>query len=125
MNMPTLLMYNLQNQKGAKIKMLCHKKHIAFKSVDKSLYNCKILDLLSGENTPRENPSEDFSDEMLLFADFNNQLLNDFLKSMNTSKSYVALKAVLTEHNGNFTSIQLHNEISAEHNALKNGKTAH
>lgn len=125
MNMPIILMYNLQNQKGAKIKMLCHKKRISFKSVDKNEYNLKIKDLLDGNPTENRGETQDFTDEMLLFANFSNQLLNDFLKSMSSAKAYVSLKAVLTEHNGKFTSIQLHSEITAEHNAMKRGVTAH
>lgn len=125
MNTPYVLLYNLQNSKGAKIKMICHKLNIGFKSVEKSEYSLKISDLLNHQEPEETLENNDFSDEMLLLAHFNNQLLNTFLKNLQSSKVPVALKAVLTEHNSQFTSIELHNEISEEHKALKEGRTAH
>lgn len=125
MNAPYVLLYNLQNPKGSKIKMICHKLNIGFKSVEKSEYSLKIADLLNHKEAEDLSESNDFSDEMLLLAHFNNQLLNTFLKNLKSSKVPVALKAVLTEHNSSFTSLQLYNEISAEHRALSEGRTAH
>lgn len=125
MNSPYVLLYNLQNSKGAKIKMICHKLNISFKSVERSEYSLKIADLISHKEPEKASKSSDFSDEMLLLAHFNNQLLNTFLKNLKSGKVPVALKAVLTEHNSKFTSIQLYNEISAEHKALREGRVAH
>lgn len=125
MNSPYVLLYNLQNTKGAKIKMICHKMNIGFKAVEKSEYSIKITDLLNHKETENASENGNFSDEMLLLAHFNNQLLDIFLKNLKSGKVPVALKAVLTEHNSNFTSNQLHNEISAEHKALREGRTAH
>lgn len=125
MNNPYVLLYNLQNLKGAKIKMICHKLSIGFKSVNKSEYSLKISELLSNKEAENLLENGDFSDEMLLLAHFNNQLLNKFLKNLKAEKVPVALKAVLTKYNCEFTSIQLYNEISAEHKALREGRVAH
>lgn len=125
MNYPIVLMYNLQNSKGAKIKMICHKMNIPFKSVEKSEYSLRICDLLESKSAENADNFSDFNDEMLLIANFSRQMLNDFLKRLSSAKAPVALKAVLTEHNSLFTSSKLYNEISSEHNALKEGKTIH
>ena len=112
------LLYNLQNKKGAKIKMLCHKMKIPFKSVEKVEYSMTIQQLT--DEAPCEHPAEtdDFDDEMLLFSGFSNQQINDILKGLHSSKSNVALKAVVTDYNRGLTSKQLHDTIKSEHLAL-------
>lgn len=121
-----VLIYNLKGTKGAKIKMICHKMNISFKSVGKSEYSMKIIDLLNLSSVSTEEKNvEDFNDEMLLLANFSNTIFNNFLRALNSSKTPVLLKAILTEHNSSFNSYELYKEISAEHKALSQGKKAH
>lgn len=127
MNTPIVFLYNLQNSKGAKIKMQCHKLHIRFKSVEKAEYKLKLKELaaLTAEQNIEE-PAENFSDEMLVFVHFTQPLLNTFLNSIRKAKAPVALKAVYTDYNANLDSVALYHEIRAEHEMMtKQGISVH
>lgn len=127
MNTPIVFLYNLQNSKGAKIKMQCHKLHIRFKSVEKTEYKLKLKELANlvpVEN--REEPLEDFNAEMLVFVHFTQSLLNTFLESIRKAKVPVALKAVYTDYNSNLDSVALYHEIHSEHEMMtKHGQSLH
>ena len=124
--MPTLLLYNLDNEKGNRLRMLAMRLRIRIQNVAPEEYG-ETLAALTGRaeraGVPCETP---FSGEMLVFADFDNGLLNRFLtESRKAHIPAVALKAVLTPTNMSWTSVQLHEEIGKEHEALRQGQSAH
>ncbi len=121
---PVILFYNLDNEKGRKLKLICLKHKIKIKVIEKAQYSSAIgalagLSDLPVPVTPQDVPETDFSDEMIVFHNFDNRLLNTFLLEFKkNSLPRVDLKAVLTEHNRTWNSYHLHNELSTEHEAM-------
>ncbi|MCF2641494.1 MAG: DUF3783 domain-containing protein [Lachnospiraceae bacterium] len=119
---PTILFYNLDNEKGRKIKLICLKLKIRIKKADKNDYFQPIGSLF-GLMEPSENVSfseNTFSDEMLVMKDFSNQLLDRFLLEFKKNHiERVDLKAILTPDNISWNSIKLHEELVKEHESMK------
>ncbi len=121
---PVILFYNLDNEKGRKLKFLCLKYKIRIKNVRKDQYSETLTALLTDKSTaaPTEftpDSVKDFSDEMLVFCGFTGQMLDSFLGEFSKNKiPRIALKAVLTEQNASWDSYRLHTELDAEHKAL-------
>ena len=118
--MVTLLMYNITGSKAIEIKNICRGFGVHYREVLPGQYGVKLADLLGDESLMCEGGG--FEDEMLYFAGFPDALLNIFLKLLRQRKCTVALKAVMTETNMNYTSTELYKEISAEHQAMQGGK---
>lgn len=123
--MTEILMYNIGAKKAITIKNICRALNIGFREVDKADYGYKLGFLLGITDDNTAKTGESFDDEMLYLAGFNDGLLNIFLKLSRSKKCVVALKAVMTETNVNYTSFELYNEISAEHKAMRSGKSIH
>ena len=121
---PVILFYNLDNEKGRRLKLICLKHKIKIKVVPKTDYETAIGTLVGLPDIPAPTDSsevtqEDFNDEMLVFHHFDNQLLDTFLMEFRKNNiPRVNLKAVLTEHNMRWNSYALHQELSAEHEAM-------
>lgn len=63
-----------------------------------------------------------FSEEMLLFAHFPETLLSRFLQSWKTTGlPPVALKAVLTDANRDWNSLELHEQLVEERDSIRRG----
>ena len=63
-----------------------------------------------------------FDDEMLLLEGLRGSELNRFLDALRSRGAAVPLKAVVTEHNLNWSSLRLHRELKKEHMRLSAGK---
>lgn len=120
-----VLLYNIEKRKAIEIKNLCRKMNISYSDVDESDYGYKLDYLLDIDDNSAKTEGESFNEEMLLLADFNNGMLDLFLSLLRKKKCTVALKAVLTDTNRKFTSYELYNEISMEHEAMSKGERAH
>ena len=123
--MPQILLYNLNNEKGGRLRMLAMRLRVRIQNVAPEEYG-ETLAALVGKaertNAPCDAP---FAEEMLVFVDFDNGLLNRFLGEARKAKAVVALKAVLTPTNMQWTSAQLCTEIGREHIAMTQGRSAH
>ncbi len=134
-----VLMYNLDNDKGKKIEQFSRSIGLRAKNVGSEYYNQPIEALLSdlqdkkdstscgdssGEIIAQDDVSASstdnaFEDEMLVLCGFNSRLLDIFLKEYKKRKlEPVALKAILTEHNKKWNSVQLHAELCRERAAF-------
>ena len=120
MSTPMLLMYNLENEKGSKIKLICLKLRIKIRVVKPEEYLQPlgaVAGLEPGNNSLYQG--EGFGDEMLVMVNFANDMLNSFLQEMRKHQlKPVALKAVLTPTNAGWSSIALHDEIKKEHEVM-------
>ena len=123
--MAEILMFNIEKSKAVKIKMLCRKFFMEATEVSKENFGCKISYLLGMLEDREGAENSDFSEEMLYFADVNGGLLSILLDQLRRIKAPVALKAVKTEANVNFTPYELYREISAEREAIARGESAH
>ena len=81
----TVLLYNLNNEKGRKIRFLLVRLGMRIRVVEKEDYG-KPLGVLAGMKDVTledENaPVEDFQDEMLVLRGFTDKRLDAFLKGM-------------------------------------------
>lgn len=118
MIMTEVWMYNIEGAKAIKIKNLCRKLYIAFREVPREDFGVKISALLGMSDDRQAKPGSDFEEEMLFLSDFQGAMLDIFLTQLRRQKAGVALKAVRTESNVEFTSYELYKEISAERKAL-------
>ena len=108
--MTEVLMYNIEEGKRLKIKLLCNKLNIRSREVDPSEFGMKLSALLGIDDDKTVAPDSEFDGEMLYLSDFYGGMLNIFLNQ---------LKAVRTEANLGFTSFELYRELCEEHKALE------
>lgn len=126
MSAPLLLMYNLENDKGTRIRLLCMKLHIRFRGVDPSEYGQPVGALAGFCPAGPDEPGPGFDDEMLVMVSFDGGLLNRFLQQIRAAHiPPVALKAMLTPTNMTWSSHRLHHEIRSEHEAMQQHRLAH
>ena len=124
--MPEILMYNLDDKKGSRLRLMCLKLHIRARSVAPSEYGEPVGALAGLLPRTGAAPTAGFDDEMLVLVNFGGKLLNRFLQEMRAAKTPgVALKAVLTPTNAQWDSVRLHAEIRREHEAMRAGAPAH
>ena len=88
---PVILFYNLENSKGRTLKMLCLRLKIKIRIITKEQYNQTLGALAGIDGFP-------LKEEVYTGDGF----------------TRIGLKAVLTEHNINWDSIALHEELLAE-----------
>ena len=72
---------------------------------------------LEGFSPVEETVEGGFSDEMLVLCGLSGPQLDALLSSLRRSRVVVALKAVVTEDNAAWSSLQLHDELRQEHEA--------
>lgn len=118
----TVFFYNLNTAKGRQIRMLCLKLGLQIRNVDREQY-MEPVGALAGvqgfELTGEIYTGEGFQNEMLVMKGFSNSMLDAFLRGFRTMKiAPVALKAVLTESNCSWNSLELYDELVKEHEAM-------
>ena len=74
---------------------------------------------LEGFSPVEETVEGGFSDEMLVLCGLSGPQLDALLLSLRRSRVVVTLKAVVTEDNAAWSSLQLHDELRQEHEAMK------
>lgn len=117
-----ILLYNLENEKGKKIEQLCNSLQTPFRHIPPSSYSA-CIGTLAG--IPHVNPvnvpfsSEIFTDEMMVFFNFNGKELNEFLNRYREEGiGKVNLKATITPYNKHWSSSHLRNELQKEYEEL-------
>ncbi len=116
-----ILLYNiLDDGRNNKIKKALRNKNIVLRKVSKNDYKMPIFQLLTGMSTTSETcyRGEELSDEMIVFA-IRRENLDSVLAALKDEGIYVPYKAVVTEKNGWWNSIQLFNELRREHEEIK------
>ena len=123
----TVLVYNMEGgNKGRMVKLICMQMGIRIKTVDKSQYMKPIGELaglkeITGQGQDESYEGEGFTDEMLIMCGLTGSRIDQLLDSFRRQKlERIALKAVLTEHNKTWNSIQLHDELCREHEYMNN-----
>ena len=124
---PTVLLYNLENDKGRKIKALCLTLKLRARSVLPEDFG-QPLDGVLGL-VPRAETAETgeaFPDELLVMAGLSSHQMNQLLQGFRRKKiPPVELKAVLTVSNGGWNAYQLRDELKREHEAMLRGENLH
>ena len=116
--MTEVLMYNIEQEKRIKIKLLCRKLNINAREVEKSEFGMKLSTLLGLDDDKTVAPDSDFDGEMLYLSNFYGATLNIFLNQLKKQNTPVALKAVQTDSNIGYTSCELYRELCEEHKMM-------
>lgn len=122
-----ILSYNLPAKHLAKLRMAAMKLGVRVRPVEKREY-LQSLGSFTGLLGTFESvyDGENFPEPMLVLCGFSQPMVNTFLTLLKASRlPPVPLKAVLTETNQGWNSLELHDELKQEHEALKNGQPLH
>ena len=126
MNTPLILLYNLDNPRGAKIRRMCLPLGLRTRLVKPEEYSLPLGELVDGAAPASSEAGEVFSDEMLVLVNCTGPQLDQFLQSFRRNKiPPVALKAVLTPTNRTWSSYALYAELLRERQAIQEGQSAH
>ena len=126
MNTPTILLYNLDNPRGAKIRRMCLPLRLRTALVPRESYGLPRGELAEGAVPEAPYDGDGFDDEMLLIVNCPGPLLDLFLQAFRRQKlAPVRLKAVLTPTNREWDSVALHAELCRERQAIAEGQAAH
>lgn len=119
---PVVLTYHIAPAKLAKIQVLCLRLGIRVRPVLPEEYGAPLAalaDLAEAGQYPAL--PEDFSGEMLVMANFRPGMLDAFLNGFRQARiPPVPLKAMLTETNAQWNSLELHRAIAEEHEMMQN-----
>ena len=110
MNHPMVLLYNLNNEKGGKIRRMCLPLGLRSRLVEPAEYGLTLSQLVEGQTPETPWAGECFSDELLLLVNCPGPLLD---------------KTVLTPTNSGWTSLELREELAREREAIRQGQGAH
>lgn len=126
MNHPMVLLYNLNNEKGGKIRRMCLPLGLRSRLVEPAEYSLTLSQLVEGQTPETPWAGECFSEELLLLVNCPGPLLDRFLQGFRRNKiPPVGLKAVLTPTNSGWTSLELREELAKEREAIRQGQGAH
>lgn len=122
--MPQVLLFNVGEEKKKKIRFLLIKLGAACREVPPEDFG-KTLSELTGRGAAAAEVAEPFSGEMLVMDGLDPARLQALLDGLRRVKAPVALKAVVTESNLEWTASRLYSELAAEHEAMSRGARAH
>lgn len=119
---PTILLFNFSDKPRLdKIIRAILPLKIKIKKVDKEDYMQPIGSLIGikGIDSIEEKyDGPELNDEMLLLSDMTDPQLNQLLQSLRKAGVSINLKAVLTENNKYWNTLQLYEELKLENEAL-------
>lgn len=121
---PIVLTYHIAPAKLAKIQVLCLRLGIRVCPVLPEDYG-EPLAALAGltEKGQYPMPTDTFTDEMLVMAHFRPGMMDAFLNGFRQSRiPPVPLKAMLTETNAQWNSVELHRAIAEEHEMMRSAR---
>lgn len=118
-----VLMYNCSAPGFSKLKQIFAMLKLRMRVVTPDKYHLSLLDLAEGAGEAGE-ASEAIPESMLVFCGLNGPFLNQVLEVIRVAKlPPIQFKAVLTEGNKDWNSLQLVEELRKEKEAL-NGEQA-
>lgn len=120
-----VLTFNLPEAAFARIRALAETIDVRVEAVPPGNFALPIGALLGLPVRPPDVPSEGggFSDPMLVMCNLDEAQFNRFLQMLREpGLPRIPLKAVLTPHNVGWNALQLHGELSREHEAMTRKK---
>lgn len=125
----TILMYNFDKDKAKKIQLICMQMKFRIKVIEKEDY-LKPIGAFIHAMDPSEiyevYQGDAFKEEMLVMAGLNDTQINQLLTSFKRQQiPFINLKAMITPNNILWNSLELREELMAEHEAILEQRTAH
>ena len=122
---PMILVFNIPADKLSKLRFTCMRLGIQVRPVENADYGQTIGALCGmAEHTDDAAPADSFSEDMLVMANFSQQLANRLLAALKQGRLPIRLKAVVTPTNAHWNPVQLYQELTAEREAISKGKEA-
>ena len=122
---PMILVFNIPADKLAKLRFTCMRLGVQVRPVEAADYGQSIGTLCGlADRTDAPAPEETFTEDMLVMANFTQQLANRLLAALKQARLPIRLKAVVTPTNALWNPVQLHRELTAEREAIAKGKEA-
>lgn len=125
----TILMYNFDKEKARKIQLICMQMKFKIKVIPKEDYLKPIgafIHATDPDETYEVYTKEGFEEEMLVMAGLHDKQINDLLMAFKKQRiPFINLKAMVTPNNIQWNSLQLREELMAEHEAILEQRTAH
>ena len=122
-----VLAYNFPAKHLAKLRMAAMKLGVKVRPVEKREY-LQSLGSFTGALGSFESvyDGDNFQELMLVLCGFSQPMVNTFLSLLKTARlPAVSLKAVLTETNQGWNSLELYDELKKEHRAMQSGTPLH
>lgn len=120
-NAGTVLMYQCSAPEFSKLKQIFAMLRLRMRVVEPDRYHVPLAELAQGKGEPGE-AAEPLSEPMLVFCGLGEALLNQVLEVIRLSKlPPIPLKAVMTETNRSWNTLQLHEELLKEREAMAGG----
>ena len=122
-NAGTVLMHGCSGDRFSKLKQIFAMLRLRMRMVEPDRYHVPLEELAQGRGEPGEN-AEALPEPMLVFCYLPKALLNQVLEVMRVAKlPPIPLKAVLTETNQTWDTMQLYHELLQEREAIAAQKT--
>lgn len=117
-----VLLYNISPEKLNKIRFVLIRMGVRNKIIAKEMY-LQTIGYLAGikgfEKKEEEYTGEGFHDEMLIMKGFTSNRIDELLKLFRHNNiEKIPLKAIITEHNTQWNSIELYKELKEENEAM-------
>ncbi len=120
----TVLLYNFSSSRLKLVRKALSAIGCSVRTVMKKEYAQPIGYLAGVENysfTNKQLSEKGFDEEMLVMCGFGSEMIDVLISALKKSGvGSVPLKAVVTEHNINWDSVKLYNEIKAEQQIMSN-----
>lgn len=122
-----VLLYGLENKKGEEIRRICLQLGIRIKHVRKEQLHLPVgmLSVIrdtSGVKAASSSVDSEVPEEMMVMSGLSSAAVDRFLARMKKAGIGIDLKAVVTEYNKNWSSVQLYQELKAEHDKFTKKK---
>ena len=121
-NSGTVLMYNCSAPEFSKLRQIFAMLRLRMRVVTPDKYHLTLLELSEGKGDAAEE-GQAIEESMLVFCNMSSALLNQVLEVIRVAKlPPIPLKAILTETNQEWNSLQLVEELRREREELENQK---
>ena len=125
MSRPVLLTFHFSEARLSKLRFICMKLGLAVKAIPDEDCGQTVSALCGMTEKTDAVPVEVFSEEMMIFCFMDHAAVNRFLQTAKQMRfAPVALKAVLTPTNAEWTPAQLCAELREERAAVSKGQMA-
>ena len=117
-NAGTVLLYNCSGDSFSKLKQIFAMLRLRMRVVEPDRYHVSLEELAQGKGEPGE-AAEPLPESMLVFCYLPQALFNQVLEVIRVANlPPIPLKAVLTDTNRTWNTIQLHEELCREREAI-------
>ena len=118
--MSTILLFNITDpEKRTAIRLTALRLGLAWRDIAPEAQWQTLEILLQGDGAPASADGEAFSEELLVMEALSGEQFHGLLDTLRREGQNVRLKAVVTEHNRQWTAQRLYRELRAEAEAME------